>query len=163
MCGVWEVRWRDNMVRMISMKLRYKIRFWIFDVRRKIGGSIARFGLSIMRLDDRFLSVRYVSGMTALKCLEPGQTFVSPGEPYTWVAFGHCPYTKECENYQCFFKRRDCHGYSPWWNPNPDQKTIEHDNTTNNKYGEIIFPSLESSIGTNCIRIVCKNAKGYKK
>ena len=77
-----------------------------------------------------------------------------------------CDRVKECNNNQCFFRRRDIFGISPWamayksFNPqlendDMDKKSLE----TTEKYGKEIFPTLDASIGTNCIYVTCRDFK----
>jgi hypothetical protein len=73
-----------------------------------------------------------------------------------------CPITHICENDQCFWRQRDVHGLSPFYNHN-DPKGLENKKITD-KHGESIFPKIYSSTGTNtittyCEDFICKNWK----
>jgi len=133
---------------------------WLLNIRAKIGDGVRKLGLLIIPRRYRFLYV--TKGIKALKCLDVDQEFYSPGAPYTWVSFGQCPYTKECTSNQCFFKRRDCCGYQPWATAYKNQDVVDNEKRMTDRYGKVVFPEFDMGVGTNCIRIVCKSAKGYR-
>jgi hypothetical protein len=78
------------------------------------------------------------------------------------IGYSQCDKTKECQNHQCFFKRRDFHGLSPWataygsfYGEYNEQDKL-HDEITQ-KYGECIFPKLDVTVGTNVIYVICNS------
>jgi hypothetical protein len=74
------------------------------------------------------------------------------------IAIIQCPFTKQCQNNQCFWRQRDVFGRTPWAiaymhdKENQDKITQEH--------GEPYFPDLKISTLTNCLGISCPDYQG---
>lgn len=80
------------------------------------------------------------------------------------ISYSQCDKTQECQNHQCFFKRRDFYGLSPWataygsFHGERNEQDDLHDKL-HAESGPTIFPTLGVTIGTNTIYVYCESFK----
>ena len=77
----------------------------------------------------------------------------SPPSTRGWLNF-QCPWTKQCINNRCFWRKRDRHEASVWCNPATGEGGWNPETT--------FFPEWKIQTGTNCLQVYCPEYKDEK-
>lgn len=87
---------------------------------------------------------------------------LNPSNGPAIINYSQCNQVDKCQNHQCFFRQRDVFGVSPWamaYIGEEGKEMRQLKDEVIQKYGEMIFPEIEATIGTNAIYVVCKDYK----